>query len=148
MTLADIKNDARENWGGQQEFLADPWTPQPISDVLMAFPAEVGNLLPDPLAIPDEFWGSGNAWVEFANRWFNGGLPGDTRAFMREGIDGNAAFRHLKAILGSYQPKHEHKLAGIGFLASKWFHGVEAGGKVYGHIPEGYEEQASQEEGQ
>ena len=119
------------------EFLAEPWTPQAVNDVTLAFPAQIENLIPDPKDIPDEFW-DGNAWTEFASYWFNYGLPADTKAFMRTGIDGATAFRHLQAIKGSYQPKHQHKLAALGFLASRWMYGVEAASKdkVWGEIPE------------
>lgn len=136
------RHDSASKFARDEHFLRDPWMPQSVSDVLMAFPGDIGHLIPDPMAIPDEFWeSSGNDWVEFIGRWFASGLTADTRAFLAQDIDGNTAFRHLKTVLGSYQPKHEHKSAGLAFLCSRWFHGVEVGGKVYGHIPEGHEEQ-------
>lgn len=40
---------------------------------------------------------------------------------MVEGVDGNDAYRQLGAIMGSYQPQHVHKIAGVAYLASLWF---------------------------
>jgi hypothetical protein len=33
---------------------------------------------------------------------------------------------HLKAIMGSFQPKHEHKTAGVAYLMSLWFEAVQS----------------------
>ena len=43
---------------------------------------------------------------------------------IRKISDTNKAIRHLKAILVSYDPKHEHKEAGVAFLLSEWFEDV------------------------
>lgn len=99
--------------------------PVPVSDVLLAFPADLSNLLPDWDEIPDEFKDSYNDWQRFANHWFGRGLASTVEFWCKEGIDGDTAVRHLRAILGSYQPKHEHKLAGVAYLCSLWFDKVE-----------------------
>jgi hypothetical protein len=39
----------------------------------------------------------------------------------RTGVDFSGALRAIKAILGSFEPKHEHKIAGCAFLLSEWF---------------------------
>ena len=39
------------------------------------------------------------------------GLGTDVKADPVEGIDANMAFRHLGCINGSFEPKHEHKMA-------------------------------------
>jgi hypothetical protein len=46
---------------------------------------------------------------------------------MKEGVDGNLAFRHLSAIQRSFTPKHEHKEAAVAYLASLWFEDVDYG---------------------
>jgi len=43
----------------------------------------------------------------------------------KEGIDPQMAFRHIKACLGDWGPKHEHKFAGCAYLLSLWFDDVE-----------------------
>lgn len=40
---------------------------------------------------------------------------------MKDGIDGDTAVRHLRAIQGSFAPKHEHKMEAVAYLASRWF---------------------------
>jgi len=40
---------------------------------------------------------------------------------VKEGIDVNMALRHLHAIQGSFEPKHEYKEAAVAYLASLWF---------------------------
>ena len=39
---------------------------------------------------------------------------------MKEEFDKNEVWRHLKACMGSFQPAHEHKVAGVGYLMSLW----------------------------
>jgi len=39
----------------------------------------------------------------------------------KPGIDRKAAIRHIKAIMASYAPKHEHKEAGCAYLFALWF---------------------------
>lgn len=99
--------------------------PVPISDALLAFPADLKDLLPPWDQIPDEFKEWNCRWARFADYWFRQGLAGTTEFYCKDGIDGATAVRHLQAILGSYQPKHEHKLAGVAYLCSQWFESVE-----------------------
>lgn len=105
----------------------DPWAqPQEVTDLQIAFPADVMHLMPDEefceealKALPD----GGKQWLALQRRWFHKGLPPTVTFYMAEGVDGNAAFRHLKVIQGSFQPNHEHKEAGVAYLASRWFTG-------------------------
>lgn len=39
----------------------------------------------------------------------------------KEGVDVVAAGRAISAILRSFAPKHEHKIAGAGWLCDQWF---------------------------
>lgn len=115
--------------------LQAPYRPVPIDDVLLAFPADVTDLMPDMAEIPEEFhsWGLtykdglAGKWLAFQQRWFMKGLPNTVEVDLKEGIDGDLAFRHLKAIQGSFQPKHEHKMAAVAFLASTWFEDIRYG---------------------
>ena len=59
----------------------------------------------------------------FSELFFSGGqlnfkkdLPEDFR---------NAATKYLKAFMGSFEPKHEHKEAAVAFLLNEWFDDVE-----------------------
>jgi anti-sigma factor ChrR (cupin superfamily) len=62
----------------------------------------------------------GNKHVEFQQKWFFSGLKNEDMPTAKDGIDFNDAMRHLGAIQGSFEPKHEHKQAAVAFLASKW----------------------------
>ncbi len=99
--------------------------PQEISDAMLAFPADVSHLLPPIEDVPEEFHyyerrSEGRSrWVAIASQWFGPGLQGGL--VPKEGIDAQTAGRHVQACLGSFQPKHEHKIAGCAYLLSLWF---------------------------
>ncbi len=96
--------------------------PTPVNDVELAFPAVViGRYLPREDEIPSDIKSS--PWFALANRWFYHGIDGSF--VVKEGVDGAVAARHLKACLGSYQPGHEHKMAGVAYLMSLWFERYE-----------------------
>lgn len=94
--------------------------PKDVDDVTASFPATViGTLLPRLEDIPEEFrrnWTTNEMCRAASKLFFSGGvLP----AF-RDDIDRSAAARHLQAVLGSFEPQHEHKIAGAGYLLSLW----------------------------
>jgi hypothetical protein len=45
--------------------------------------------------------------------------------YPREGVDPEKAFRAIKATLGSFAPKHQHKEAAVAYMLSCWFAKVE-----------------------
>lgn len=53
--------------------------------------------------------------------FFNGGKFSDFGLTPKEGVDLRKATRAIKACLGSFEPKHEHKEAGVAFMISEWF---------------------------
>jgi hypothetical protein len=101
--------------------------PVPLKDVELAFPAEGLRLLPKWEIIPEEFKQGGsfrNTWVRIVDEMFFGMKGGVAEQYAMEpveGIDFEAASRHLQAALRSFQPKHEHKIAGVAYLSSLWF---------------------------
>lgn len=105
--------------------LPEPWLPVPVSKLEIAFPATVLHLMPDVDAIPEEFWRSSNEWARIASSWFSAGLPANVEFHMADGVGGQQMFEHLSCILGSYQPKHQHKIASVAFLLSKWCTKIE-----------------------
>lgn len=97
-----------------------------ISDVQTVFPADALDWMPPMTDIPDEFKKHyGNAWVEIVSAWFYNGLPATVKFYPRKGIDPEKAVRALGATLGSYAPKHEHKIAAAAYMASCWFKRVK-----------------------
>lgn len=99
--------------------------PTDVDDVMLAFPAHVvGKYLPEYEDIPEEFKRGRTKWNDVMSQWFFKGLPGETEFIPKKDIDGSKALRHLKACLGSYEPSHEHKEAGVAYLMSLWFEDI------------------------
>lgn len=102
------------------ETKAIDWSrPQKIDDAMVAFPASVrGTLLPPMDEIPKEFKSWHNPCSKAVSTIFfkGGSLPRPV-----EGVDPEDAARHLRAVLGSFEPKHEHKIAGAAWLFSMWY---------------------------
>lgn len=87
------------------------------SDLDIAF----GNTdhLPSYKSIPEEFKDRGNKHYKFCSDWFFNGLVEFPKS--KEGVDVGKALRAVAAILKSWEPKHEHKMAGAAYLVSQWF---------------------------
>lgn len=99
--------------------------PQDVTDAEIAFGGGTDRLLPAYKDIPEEFkdWNSRNKWNKLFNDWFFNGLK-NANFVCREGVDKDKAMRHLKACMGSWAPKHEHKEAGCAYLMSQFFEDV------------------------
>jgi hypothetical protein len=96
--------------------------PYKVQDLDLAFGGDMKVLLPPYSLIPEEFKSSyGTPWNKMVSKWFFSGLDKDTEVEPQPGIDPGVAMRHIKAVLGSWEPKHEHKEAGVAYLLSKWF---------------------------
>lgn len=95
-----------------------------VTAVELAFPAHVLEFMPEWKDIPDEFKHGSTIENELVTQWFFGGVK-HFRLIPREGVDGNKALDHIQMILGSYEPKHEHKEAACAFLLREWFSSIE-----------------------
>lgn len=103
----------------------------PVPDVT-GLDVAFGNIkhMPRYDTLPAEFKRhNGNAFCKAISAWFFKGasrapngitIDGVTFA-AKPGIDANKALAAIKAILGSFEPKHEHKEAGCAYLLSQWF---------------------------
>lgn len=96
------------------------WLPQAVSDIDLAFPAQVSHLMPAYDDIPREFKNGHTKWNKFFGDMFFSGLK-NAKLVAKDGIDGTQAARHIRAISGSFEPKHEHKEAAVAYLMSLWF---------------------------
>lgn len=95
-----------------------------VSDIEIVFPAEVSHLMPKWEDIPDEFKHHNRTkWNKIFSNWFYSGLK-NMKVTPNPGIDKDKALRHIKAIMGSFEPKHEHKEASIAYLMSLWFEDI------------------------
>jgi hypothetical protein len=100
----------------------DKWAHPPLEVTVhdFLFSGRIAHLLPTRDEIPEEFWNYKNPYSQFVGKWFFSGIRMDElRA--KPGIDWQTGVRHLKAILNSFEPAHEHKTAGAAYLLSRWF---------------------------
>lgn len=95
--------------------------PPVIRDVDVAFGSI--NHMPRYETIPSDFKQRGNPYCEFISDWFFGGRNADDMARLkeREGTDRAMALRAIRAIMKSWAPRHEHKVAACAYLLSEWF---------------------------
>lgn len=93
-----------------------------ITDLDMAFGTT--KLLPDYAQVPEDFKpeSGGNVYTKLLDCMFSGvPLPAGDVVF-RKGFDDpdsqQLLVRVIQSHLRSWEPKHEHKIAGLGFLVS------------------------------
>lgn len=91
-----------------------------VRDLDLAFPANVLPYMPKWDDIPEEFQNGNSKENKFISKWFFQGIR-DLDLSPREGVDPDKAVRHIQMILGSFEPKHEHKEAACAFLMREWF---------------------------
>lgn len=104
---------------------AEAWrTPVDIDRVTQVFPARIMHLLPPYEVIPPEFknWNNQTKWNRFISGIFFGGIDRKSiKLIPKPDIDPQKAWTVISTILGSFDPKHEHKEAGTAYLMSLWF---------------------------
>ncbi len=97
---------------------------QDISKLESAFPSTVKGFMPDYKDIPQEFKHGHTKWNTVMNQmFFMGGKI--TKMVPKPGVDGEKALAHIYYCLSSWEPKHEHKEAGVAFLMNEWFDELE-----------------------
>jgi len=109
------------------EATTETMKPHKVTGLDLAFGGDMAKLLPKYDDIPEDFRrGRGDArkWIEFQQEWFFRGIKG-AEFTPKAGIDKAEALAHLKAIQGSWEPKHEHKKAAVAWLASLWFDDIK-----------------------
>lgn len=86
-----------------------------ITDVEMAFGTT--KFLPNPEDIPEAFY-EGNLYTQVVDAlFFNKEVP-DGPIALKDGVEPNMLYRCVSAHLRSWAPKHEDKIAGIGYMIS------------------------------
>jgi hypothetical protein len=91
-----------------------------------------GNVkhMPKYEAIPEDFKRhNGNEFCSAISKWFfkgaqkaPDGIIIDGKQFTaKPGVDLSKALAAIRAVLGSFEPKHEHKEAACAFMLSEWF---------------------------
>lgn len=112
-------NNTNSGHSGSSSAVTFKRVPIGVSVSDRAFGGRVGEILPAWKDIPDEFKHDNNPWVRWQQGWFFSGLTRYPVA--KEGIDLKLAMDNLACVQGSFSPKHEHKQAGVAYLASLWF---------------------------
>lgn len=92
--------------------------PQILSELDTLFPTDVSHLMPNN--IPEEFYYNTNPYAKLVSEWFFRGLS-KSKLKVRLDINEGDAYRHMKAIMGSWDPSHEDKIASVAYLMSLWF---------------------------
>lgn len=87
-----------------------------ITDVEVAFGTT--RLLPKLEDIPEEF-SRGNPYTQVAEAIFYGHPLPYCEIEMKEGVDLRLLKRAVRAHFWSFEPKHEHKIAGVGYMISR-----------------------------
>lgn len=97
------------------------WTvPIPVSDVTLAFPANViGVLIPEWGDLPQVFQDRMSGYEKLANYACFHSVELKPEA-LKPSIDATTATRQLSAVVRSFELKHEHKEAGLAYLLSLW----------------------------
>ncbi len=100
--------------------------PANFSALDLAFPTSIKGYIPEWGDIPQEFraWPPRNKWGRLVSDWFYSGVKLG-KLTPKEGIDAQAAMRHVQYCMKSFEPKHEHKEAGCAYLLSLWFDDIE-----------------------
>lgn len=94
--------------------------PPKVSDVDIAFGG--CDHMPDVKTLPEDYRNErAHACTVAQDLFFKGGKMADYGYTCREGVDQNDAIRAIRAVLGSFQPKHEHKIAAVGWMIDQWF---------------------------
>ena len=96
-------------------YVLTPEMLESITDVELAFSTE--KLLPPWDQIPEEFKrGGGNQYTALAEAIFYGTPMPNGEIEMKPGFSPEAMNRAVRAHLQSWAPKHEHKIAGVGYM--------------------------------
>lgn len=90
-----------------------------ISDVMLAFPADPP--VPAQDEIPERYRVGIDLPVVTARALAVGQPPTDVEMRPRDGVDAGKAIRAIKAALGSFGLKHEHKVAAVAYMLDEWF---------------------------
>lgn len=93
--------------------------PTDVSDLDLAFPARGEELTPPFYSLPSDFQDLSNRWCGVVEDAFFG--RGGVEISVRSDISFESASRHLRVVMGTFATKHEHKIAGAGYLMSRWF---------------------------
>lgn len=92
-----------------------------VSEVDIAFPTRYRELLPKMEDLTEDERGMRGPFCDAASQFFyKGGTLESAGIRARDGVDATKVYRYMRATLGDWGPKHEHKIGGIGHMLAKW----------------------------
>ena len=97
---------------------------QDVTGFDMAFGGNIKKLVPLYGEIPNEYKYGHTKWNRIVSDFFFSGAK-NIKFKPKDGVDGNKAFAHIRAILASWDIKHEHKEAAAAYLMSEWFDDIQ-----------------------
>lgn len=89
--------------------------------------------MPKMADIPEEFRKERSRYCDVAQIWFFKGAQSTDKGIKagsfiltaKPDVDAHKALAAVKAVLGSFEPPHEHKIAACGYMLSEWFNLAE-----------------------
>jgi hypothetical protein len=100
------------------------YLPKKISQAELIFGAKNMNEMMPPYDKIDRKALDKTNTVSFIENWFFSGIK-IIKLTPRPGIDTNEAISHIKSIMSSFAPKHEHKTYGCAYLMDLWFEDIQ-----------------------
>jgi hypothetical protein len=92
-----------------------------VSDADMAFPSRYRQLLPKWEDLTDDEQRMRSPFCHpLSMIFFKGGKLADHGITPKPGVDMTKVNRYVRATLGDFGPKHEHKIGGIAHMLAKW----------------------------
>ena len=94
-----------------------------VTDLGCAFGGDVAlKILPPYATLPDDFKSQRGPFCDaVSGLFYSGGKLADHGLTPKPGVDEKKVYRVLRACLGSFSPKHEHKIGGTAYLLSQWY---------------------------
>ena len=100
-------------------------TPRKLDGADVVFGCNVLDYMPKMEEIPSEFCQyPGTRWNQLVSDWFFNGVH-DLKLVPKPNVDRADALKVVRSIIGSFEPKHEHKEAAAAYLLSLWFESAE-----------------------
>lgn len=92
-----------------------------VTDAEIAFPCQYQRLLPKWEDLTDEEKHLRGPFCEALSKlFFSGGKLADHGITPKPGVELTKVMRYVRATLGDWGPKHEHKIGGIAHMLAKW----------------------------
>ena len=101
--------------------------PKEVTDAEIAFGGKAMELMPSYEKLQKE--DIDLKWKKLFSDWFYNRLA-KLEIEQKEGIDKSKALRHIKCVMGSFEPKHEHKELGVAYLMSQFFKDAQMGNQM------------------